>query len=148
VILHHEASRTSLSLYAVDVLLRHDVPSRHVLFHALRVAGGFARGQRRTGFGDAALEAVFVEFLMRASGLACVCFRRWKLGEREKAGIDDTSTSCLAFATAASCATCCLMAWVWLAPVGADEPPRKDMIVYADVMYELQLIMRICSMSV
>jgi hypothetical protein len=63
--LHHEASRTSFSLYAVDVLLGHDVPCRHVLFHALRVAGGFARGQRRTGFGDAALEAVFVEFLSR-----------------------------------------------------------------------------------
>jgi hypothetical protein len=77
--LHHEASRTSFSLYAVDVLLGHDVPSRHVLFHALRVAGGFARGQRRTGFGDAALEAVFVEFLMRASGLVYL----WETGERE-----------------------------------------------------------------
>jgi hypothetical protein len=63
--LHHEASRTGLSLYAVDVLLGDDVPGGHVLLHALRVAGGFARRQRRTGFGDAALEAVFVEFLER-----------------------------------------------------------------------------------
>jgi hypothetical protein len=65
---------------------------------------------------------------------------------REKQ-IDSTSTSCLAFATAASCATCCLMAWVWLAPVDADEPPRKDMIVYADVMYELQWFMRMSNVG-
>ena len=41
--LHHKASGASLSLYAVDVLLGDDVPGRHVLLHALRVAGGFAR---------------------------------------------------------------------------------------------------------
>lgn len=41
-VLHHDATGTGLSLDAVDVLLRDDVPGRHVLFHALRVAGGFA----------------------------------------------------------------------------------------------------------
>lgn len=75
-ILHHDASGTGLSLYAVDVLLGDDVPGRHVLFHALRVAGRFARGQGGTGLGDAALEAVFVEFLMRR-GLARVG-KEWK----------------------------------------------------------------------
>jgi len=62
--LHHDATRTGLSLYAVDVLLGDDVPGRHVFLHALRVAGRLARRQGRSGLGDAALEAVFVEFLI------------------------------------------------------------------------------------
>jgi hypothetical protein len=78
-ILHHEASRTSLSLDAIDVLLGHNIPRRHVFFHTLRVASRLARGQRRTRFGDTAFEAVFVEFLM--SGVYCVSlpvvFGRW-----------------------------------------------------------------------
>ena len=46
-----------------QVLPARRVPRRHVLLHAVGVAGRFARGERGAGRGDAAVEAVFVEFL-------------------------------------------------------------------------------------
>lgn len=52
-----------LFLHMPQVLLRNRTPRRHVFFHAHGVTARFARGERGSGFGDAALEAVFVEFL-------------------------------------------------------------------------------------
>ena len=46
-----------------QVLPASRVPRRHVLLHAVGVAGRFAGGKRGAGRGDAAVEAVFVEFL-------------------------------------------------------------------------------------
>jgi hypothetical protein len=48
-----------------QVLPARRVPRRHVLLHAVGVAGRFARGQGGAGGRDAAVEAVFVEFLRR-----------------------------------------------------------------------------------
>lgn len=52
-----------LFLHMAQILLRNCTPRRHVFFHAHGVTARFARGERGSGFGDAALEAVFVEFL-------------------------------------------------------------------------------------
>lgn len=52
-----------LFLHMSQILLRNRTPRRHVFFHAHGVTARFARGERCSGFGDAALEAVFVEFL-------------------------------------------------------------------------------------
>lgn len=52
-----------LFLHMSQILLRNRTPRRHVFFHAHGVTARFARGERGSGFGDAALEAVFVEFL-------------------------------------------------------------------------------------
>lgn len=46
-----------------QILPRHRVPRRHVLLHAVGIAGLLARGEGGAGFRDAALEAVLVEFL-------------------------------------------------------------------------------------
>jgi len=46
-----------------QILFRDRIPRRHVLLHARRVAALFGGGEGGAGFGDAALEAVFVEFL-------------------------------------------------------------------------------------
>ena len=53
-------------LHVRQVLPASRVPRRHVLLHAVGVAGRFAGGERRAGGGDAAVKAVFVEFLSRA----------------------------------------------------------------------------------
>jgi hypothetical protein len=52
-----------LLLYPRHVLLADRVPRAHVLLHARLEAALFAAGERCAGLGDAALEAVFVEFL-------------------------------------------------------------------------------------
>lgn len=52
-----------LFLHMAQILLRNRTPRCHVFFHAHGVTARFARGERGSGFGDAALEAVFVEFL-------------------------------------------------------------------------------------
>jgi hypothetical protein len=59
----------ALFLYPCNILLAHGVPCTHVLLHARREAGFFAFGEGGTGLGDAALEAVFVEFLSVKSAL-------------------------------------------------------------------------------
>jgi hypothetical protein len=59
-----------LALYPRNVLLGDGVPCAHVLLHAGREASLLALGQRRAGLGDAALEAVLVEFLgARSAGV-------------------------------------------------------------------------------
>jgi hypothetical protein len=50
-------------LYSAHVLLADCVPCAHVLLHACREAVLLAFRERGSGLGDAALEAVFVEFL-------------------------------------------------------------------------------------
>jgi hypothetical protein len=55
--------RTRTLLHVRQVLPAGGVPRRHVLLHAVGVAGRFAGGERGAGGGDAAVEAVFVEFL-------------------------------------------------------------------------------------
>ena len=57
------ATLLRLLLYPGNVLLRDGVPGGHVLLHAGCEAGFFAFGEGGTGLGDAALEAVLVEFL-------------------------------------------------------------------------------------
>jgi hypothetical protein len=56
---------TSTLLHMRQVLPARRVPRRHVLLHAVGVAGRFTRGQGGAGGRDAAVEAVFVEFLRR-----------------------------------------------------------------------------------
>jgi hypothetical protein len=56
---------TSTLLHVRQVLPARRVPRRHVLLHAVGVAGRFARRQGGAGGRDAAVEAVFVEFLRR-----------------------------------------------------------------------------------
>lgn len=63
------ATGASLLLYPRDVRLGHTVPGGHVLLHALGVARGLARRERRGGFRDAALEAVLVQLLDELSGV-------------------------------------------------------------------------------
>ena len=57
--------RPSTLLHVRQVLPAGRVPRRHVLLHAVGVAGRFAGGKRGAGSGDAAVEAMFVEFLQR-----------------------------------------------------------------------------------
>lgn len=57
------AAVLGLLLYPGDVLARDGVPGLHVLLHAGCEAGFLAFGERGTGLGDAAVEAVLVEFL-------------------------------------------------------------------------------------
>jgi hypothetical protein len=52
-----------LLLYARNVLFRHRVPGLHILFHARGEAGFLAFREGRAGLGDAAFEAVLVQFL-------------------------------------------------------------------------------------
>jgi hypothetical protein len=61
----HATSALSLLLllYPCDVLPTNRIPARHVLLHAGAEATLFAAGDGRAGFGDAALEAMFVDFL-------------------------------------------------------------------------------------
>ena len=56
---------TSTLLHVRQVLPARRVPRRHVLLHAVGVAGRFARRQGGAGGRDAAVETVFVEFLRR-----------------------------------------------------------------------------------
>ncbi len=46
-----------------QVLLANRIPTVHILVHAICIARRFRGGQGGAGFGDAALEAVFVDFL-------------------------------------------------------------------------------------
>jgi hypothetical protein len=74
IILHnqrlHLHAVLGLSLYPRNVLLGDGVPCAHVLLHAGREASLLALGQRCAGLGDAALEAVLVEFLgARSAGV-------------------------------------------------------------------------------
>jgi hypothetical protein len=85
-----------LLLYPGNVLLGDDVPGLHVLLHARGEAGFFAFGKRGSGFGDAALEAVLVEFLVLQSALY-----KGKV-DGQWAEIH-TSTNIRAFCIAASC---------------------------------------------
>lgn len=62
-VLYSVASLRTLPLYPADVLLADCVPCAHVFFHACREAVFFAFGEGCAGLGNAALEAVFVEFL-------------------------------------------------------------------------------------
>jgi hypothetical protein len=55
--------RPSTLLHVRQVLPAGRVPRRHVLLHAVGVASRFARRERGAGGGDAAVEAMFVEFL-------------------------------------------------------------------------------------
>ena len=59
-------STLALPLYPCDILLRYGVPRTHVFLHAAREARFFAFGQRGVGFGDAALEAMLIEFLIQS----------------------------------------------------------------------------------
>lgn len=52
-----------LLLYPGNVGLRDGVPGLHVLVHARSEAVLLAFGERRAGLGDAAFEAVLIEFL-------------------------------------------------------------------------------------
>ena len=81
--------RTNPLLHMSQVLPAHRVPALHVLLHAVRIARRFRGREGGAGFGDAALEAVFVEFLTG------ICVSRI-LGEWLE-GMVCTSTSCLAF---------------------------------------------------
>lgn len=67
-ILHRPALRR-LPLYPRNILFRNRVPRTHVLFHARREARLFAFGERGSGLGNAALEAVFVELLDEHAGV-------------------------------------------------------------------------------
>jgi len=58
--------RTNPLLHMSQVLPAHRVPALHVLLHAVRIARRFRGREGGAGFGDAALEAVFVEFLLRS----------------------------------------------------------------------------------
>ena len=60
----HVLHRTALfPLYPADVLLADCVPCAHVLFHACAHAALLASREGGTRLGDAALEAVLIEFL-------------------------------------------------------------------------------------
>lgn len=77
--------RPSTLLHVRQVLPAGRVPRRHVLLHAVGVASRFAGRERGAGGGDAAVEAVFVEFL---SGSKCqnTVQKLIALGERENLG--------------------------------------------------------------
>jgi hypothetical protein len=64
---------TSTLLHVRQVLPARRVPRRHVLLHAVGVAGRFARRQGGAGGRDAAVEAVFVEFLRRNHAISFEC---------------------------------------------------------------------------
>jgi hypothetical protein len=69
-----DTAPTSFLLYPRHILPTNRIPRRHVLLHARREAGFLAAGQRCTGFGDAAFEAVFVYFLCLVSFCVVLCF--------------------------------------------------------------------------
>lgn len=99
---HHLILRTSqahpprglLLLYPRHILRANRVPRAHVFLHARLDAALLAARQRGAGLGDAALEAVLVEFLRELEG---VIESGWRAS---------TSTSMRAFCMAASC-------WIW-----------------------------------
>lgn len=94
---HAQPTRSALLLYPRNILLANGVPRAHVFLHAVLEAALFAAGERGARLGDAALEAVFVEFLNQMSEIPL-------FGEWEGRCLP-TSTSMRAFCIAASCCT-------------------------------------------
>lgn len=94
--------RTGSLLHMAQVLPASSVPGGHVLLHAVGVAGRLAGREGRAGRGNAALEAVLVEFLRQD---------QYQLGElwypldRKEL---HTSTRARALAIAACWRTCCI----------------------------------------
>ena len=73
-----QPARSALPLYPRDVLLADGVPGAHVLLHAALEAALLAARQRSAGLGDAALEAVFVEFLELSISIGDAIERIWQ----------------------------------------------------------------------
>lgn len=108
-----QSQRSSLSgpdtlLYMSHVLLADRIPAGHVLLHAVGVAGRFGRGERRAGFGDAAVETVFIEFLRsKVACQQCVKGAAWDVKVVSVVGrVGRTSMSALALWRA-----CCWRTW-------------------------------------
>lgn len=103
-VLHSRTSLGAFPLYPRNILFADGVPCAHVLFHACCEAVFFAFGEGCAGLGDAALEAVFVEFLECVNML--IFFLTPKAMQYESSSIGKrTSTSMRAFCMAASCCT-------------------------------------------
>jgi hypothetical protein len=95
----HAASTLDLLLLFLNssnVLPTNRIPTRHVFLHACTEAALFAAGDGSAWFGNAPLEAVFVDFLhgvVSMDGFFCLWFETYW---------NHTSINCLALWTAAS----------------------------------------------